>query len=237
MPKWVSGDRAWNGDEVVVQQPLPELTRTGEYGIDVGELLQWECRDFRHSAGSSPELDGPGWRLTLYTAPTVKDDANASAPAERQDVRYVAFSVNHILADGTGALRLLTALLSSDKYPAEGLPPALESTINIKPGLRVILPQIWTKLIRPRLPAWFQPVEDADACLDWPGELKLGGAGGAGPDLIAKANAAGQENKRAAGDDGGRGLVEIGNTALSERDILLVRPSATTTALKAICQQ
>ena len=182
--------------------------------------------------------------MTLYTSlPSAKADEQDKQNGQDGQA-FLAFSVNHVLADGTGALRLFTALLSNEQYEPEDLPPALESTINIKPSLMTILPQVWTKLIRPKLPAWFQPRVDPDACFAWPGPLDLDGVSQSETNVSESSKLGGTGALASAGDDAGRGreaaggvkLIDIGSTALPERIALFHLPASLTDSLKAQCK-
>ena len=95
------------------------------------------------------------------------------------DEGVVVLVVNHIVTDGMGGLeffsRLIRRAISPEDYPkmepkhAPQLPPALESTINLKPSALTIASTVWSELVLPKLPAFLgKRLMDPTSKLIWP---------------------------------------------------------------------
>lgn len=86
----------------------------------------------------------------------------------------LAIVVNHVVTDGLGARELLADLIRLVASPGgcanavSALPPTLESTVPVKPGLRHIVQTVAAELIVPRLPTWIRP---SPAVVCWPEKL------------------------------------------------------------------
>lgn len=151
-PRWVGGERPWTGEELVFDQPLP----TSGGILERQDILRQNSSFFQTLA--TKEVVEPLLRFTLTTSTT-------GGPS------YLTFSIDHLLADGKGALRILAALTATSiaDLKGEDLPPKLEDTVDIRPSYGTTASLAWSKLIQPKLPTFLQAA--APEVLNWPGPI------------------------------------------------------------------
>ncbi|KAL7420490.1 hypothetical protein Q5752_004440 [Cryptotrichosporon argae] len=127
-----------------------------------GRVLEYalaRAHEARNAATASRETaDAPLWTV-LVVRPEAPEH-----PAAHPAKTYVVSIIHHVVADGVGALRLLSALIAPaialDDDAASAFPPdafdvpTLDSTMSLKPGARTLVPASFAHLIVPRLPAF-----------------------------------------------------------------------------------
>jgi hypothetical protein len=96
------------------------------------------------------------------------------------DEGVIVLVVHHIITDGMGGLEFFSQIIqraiSPSDYPKvdleripQQLPPALESTVNLKPSALTIASKVWTQLVIPKLPAFLgRRLTDPTSKLIWP---------------------------------------------------------------------
>lgn len=102
----------------------------------------------------------PLWRVGVY-------------PASKGG--YLALSCNHVLMDGRGSFRLLSALTASRDDPTsifalpaeDGKHASYDATVMTAAGLGLLLKSVWREVIIPILPIWLQRVFTGND--PWPG--------------------------------------------------------------------
>ncbi|KAL1409318.1 hypothetical protein Q8F55_003299 [Vanrija albida] len=138
-PGWRAGP-AWPTAAVLAAAgtPPPQHGESELAAIQRAELERFRAHDF---------AAGPVWSVRVFTTP---DSAHG----------YVSFITNHVVVDGTGALRLVTHLLSAaaPTIPAEPFASraVYEKTHPIKPSVGFLLPVLWREIIVPNLPGFLQ---------------------------------------------------------------------------------
>ncbi|WOO79968.1 uncharacterized protein LOC62_02G003484 [Vanrija pseudolonga] len=149
-PKWQAGP-PWPTEKLLSTAtiPPPRSDENELASIQRAELERFRAHDF---------VAGPVWSVRVFSSPTSPHG-------------YVSFITNHVMTDGTGALRLVTHLLSAAPPTVEAEPFAsrivYEKAMPIKPGFLFLLPVLWREIIVPNLPGVLQRKFSAGE--PWPG--------------------------------------------------------------------
>lgn len=160
-PKWTDGNRPWRGEEIVFEQRIPESCK----GSAVAErLLHYDMRTYGEGqmecTGVKPLL-----RITRYTDTVEGEELGG-------DASYLGVSINHFIADGVGAAKMMMALLSSDiseLEKEERHPPTLESTVEVTPPPLAGVYQSIRDAVSAITPASFTKHVKPPAQIVWPG--------------------------------------------------------------------
>ncbi|BFZ63628.1 hypothetical protein YB2330_004759 [Saitoella coloradoensis] len=98
---------------------------------------------------------GPLWRVGVYK------------PSQWGGAHYVAATFSHCVTDALGAVTAMKLLLSDTEIEgAEGLPPSLEATIDVRPSVSKLVRVIASDIIAPKIPSFLRPTSKA-----WPTQV------------------------------------------------------------------
>lgn len=99
------------------------------------------------------------WRVVRYL------------PQQEVGPAFVAMTINHVISDGNSSLVLFNAMLTASTVKTDSVTkvfaPAMEDTINCRPGLLHMLKVVWRELLVPKLPGFLSRILGRTPC--WPG--------------------------------------------------------------------
>lgn len=152
-PAFAANGSPWDAADIINEGTYtPAKIEANEApGILRAEMERFESLDFDHV---------PMWTLTLLYGPPGVPRA------------YLIGMFNHLIIDGRGSLALMHALLARNTENL--LPETFESprrfddTVNIKPGITYLAPEVFHELLLPKLPKGFQSTFGKND-LAWPG--------------------------------------------------------------------
>lgn len=161
---------AWEHLQIVIVDP-----RSSHPRIAIPVKWSTAVRDITLAPNLADVSDIMTHELARFSALISTDDAPqwqvSRLVLADQSLGYVAVTISHVLADGTGGMRLAETLLSSTAFsPEPGLAPRMEDYVSTWPRASFALRMAWEELFwKPALNCVPAPISDRLRAEPWPG--------------------------------------------------------------------